>query len=182
MVVDSVKDRLEKQHYRIVGGHSACKICDWTRKSLRNKGVCYKEKFYNIKSHQCCQMTPCLTCPNSCVYCWRDVSMLTGKQFTGRSDDPKEIIKGCIAGQRNLINGFPGDSNLNMLKFKEAQDPKYFAISLSGEPTLYPKLGELIKELSKMKKCSFLVTNGLFPENIKKLDPLPTQLYISIFI
>jgi tRNA wybutosine-synthesizing protein 1 len=58
-----------------------------------------------------------------------------------------------------------------------------FAISLSGEPTIYPSIGELIDELRKRGKTSFLVTNGLFPEKIKELfekKQLPTQIYVSI--
>jgi tRNA wybutosine-synthesizing protein 1 len=58
-----------------------------------------------------------------------------------------------------------------------------FAISLSGEPTIYPYVGELISELRRRGKTSFLVTNGLFPEKLRELlkkKRLPTQLYISI--
>jgi len=58
-----------------------------------------------------------------------------------------------------------------------------FAISLTGEPTLYPKIGELIAELRRQGKTSFLVTNGLCPDVLKKLGDdncLPTQLYISL--
>jgi tRNA wybutosine-synthesizing protein 1 len=58
-----------------------------------------------------------------------------------------------------------------------------FAISLSGEPTVYPCVGELISEIRKRGKTSFLVTNGLYPEKLKELlkkKQLPTQLYISI--
>ncbi|VVB78506.1 S-adenosyl-L-methionine-dependent tRNA 4-demethylwyosine synthase [uncultured archaeon] len=58
-----------------------------------------------------------------------------------------------------------------------------FAISLTGEPTLYPKLGELIKELRDMKKTTFVVTNGLQASVLKKLNlrkQLPTQLYLSL--
>ena len=70
-----------------------------------------------------------------------------------------------------------------MKKWEEAQEPMQFAISLSGEPTLYPYLGKLIEELKKRKKTSFLVTNGLHPEVLKKLlekKQTPTQIYISI--
>jgi len=51
-----------------------------------------------------------------------------------------------------------------MKKWEEAQEPTQFAISLSGEPTLYEKVGELIEELRRRGKTSFLVTNGLYPE------------------
>jgi len=70
-----------------------------------------------------------------------------------------------------------------MKKFEEAQEPKHFAISLSGEPTLYPKIGELVEELRKQGKTTFIVTNGLYPEKIKELgelNQLPTQLYVSV--
>jgi len=70
-----------------------------------------------------------------------------------------------------------------MKKWKEAQEPMQFAISLSGEPMLYDKIGELIGELRNRRKTSFLVTNGLYPEKIlelKEKNQLPTQLYVSV--
>ncbi|MBT3577238.1 4-demethylwyosine synthase TYW1, partial [archaeon] len=57
---------------------------------------------------------------------------------------------------------------------------KHFAISLTGEPTIYPKLNELLIELHKQKFSSFLVTNGMFPEALRKLEEMPTQLYLSL--
>jgi tRNA wybutosine-synthesizing protein 1 len=180
MLSNKIKLRLRKQQYRIIGSHSSVKICEWTKKSLREQDFCYKEKFYGIKSHQCCQMTPSLICCNSCIFCWRDTSMLTNKELKSKIDEPQEIIKGCIEKQRELLNGFKGNNKVNMIKFKEAQEPMFFAISLTGEPTLYPRLGEMISELYKQKKCSFLVTNGMFPKNIEKLYRLPTQLYLSL--
>ncbi|MBU2639181.1 MAG: 4-demethylwyosine synthase TYW1, partial [Nanoarchaeota archaeon] len=175
-----IKEILEKQHYKVIGEHSSVKVCEWTKKSLRDKGSCYKEKFYGINSHKCCQMTPCLVCCNSCNFCWRFISKETvGKELRGKIDEPKDIINGAIEGQRKLINGFPGFGNLNEKKFREAQNPMHFAISLSGEPTIYPKLNELIKELHKRKISTFLVTNGQFPEKIKNLEKV-TQLYLSL--
>ncbi len=191
MIPSKVKDVLKKQHYEIVGEHSAVQICRWTKKSLRDEGVCYKEKFYGIKSHLCCQMTPCLWCPNKCIHCWRAIEFTTGKKIPGKIDSPKEIIEECIKAQKKLLIGFNIDSRskkkqlsrANQKKLKEAQEPMQFAISLSGEPTIYKKIGELISELRKRKKSSFLVTNGLYPEKIKELakkKQLPTQLYVSV--
>lgn len=180
MEVDKVKKVLERQGYRFVGGHSACKICEWTKKSLIDKDICYKQKFYGIKSHLCCQMTPSIFCVNRCVFCWRDISLTTRKKFCKKIDDPKDIIKKCIEAQRKLLSGFGGNDKINSKKFKEAQDPRYFAISLTGEPTFYPKLDKLLYELKKQKRCSFLVTNGLFPKSLEKLNTLPVQLYVSI--
>jgi len=179
MIQPEIREKLEKQQYRLVGAHSAVKVCHWTKRSLVNEGVCYKETFYGIPCHRCVQMTPALVCPNSCLYCWREMKGLVGSKLA-KTDDPKTIINGCIGQQRILINGFPGNPKVNKQKFKEAQNPKLFAISLSGEPTVYSRLGELIEELHRKTIWSFLVTNGQFPEALEKLDILPTQLYVSL--
>jgi len=193
MLPSNIKEILKKQHYEVVGKneHSAVQICRWTKKSLRDEGVCYKEKFYGIKSHLCCQMTPSLYCPNQCIHCWRAIEYTTGEKIPGKIDSPSEIIEGCIKAQRKLLQGFNINkkskkkqlSKANQKKLEEAQEPMQFAISLSGEPTIYPYVGKLISELRKRGKTSFLVTNGLYPEKIKELlkkNQLPTQLYISI--
>lgn len=188
MIPNNVKDVLKKQHYEIVGEHSAVQVCRWTKKSLRDEGVCYKEKFYGIKSHRCCQMTPAVMwCDNKCLHCWRAIELTLGNKLK-ETDSPSEIIDGCIKAQRKLLMGFKrGEgknlSRANMEKWEEAQEPMQFAISLSGEPTIYSKIGELIEELRKRGKTSFLVTNGLHPEKLKELDEknqLPTQLYVSV--
>jgi tRNA wybutosine-synthesizing protein 1 len=179
MLKDEFKKLLEKQQYRFAGEHSAVKICTWTKKSILGKGECYKAKFYGIKSHLCCQMTPTLTCTNMCVFCWRDQSNPSVAEWNEEKlDDPKEIIKKCIEQQRKLLVGFFGLDKADKKKLKEAENPKHFAISLAGEPTLYPKLPEMVKEIHKQGMSTFVVTNGLFPEVLKKINP--TQLYISV--
>ena len=45
------KKELEQQGYRFVGNHSAIKVCEYCRESLRDKDQCYKEEFYGIDSH-----------------------------------------------------------------------------------------------------------------------------------
>lgn len=176
---------LKKQHYGLVGKHSGVQICRWTKNSLRDEGVCYKEKFYGIKSHLCCQMSPSVGfCQNKCLHCWRAIELtVNDKMDLNKVDNPEKIIKDCIEVQRKLINGFKGNGKVNLKKFKQAQEPMQFAISLTGEPTLYPRVGELINELRRKGKTSFLVTNGLQPEVLKGLGKegnLPTQLYISL--
>jgi len=176
-----LKILLEKQHYCFSGEHSAVKICTWTKKSLVDEGICYKEKFYGIRCHLCCQMTPAVGfCTNQCIHCWRDMDYTVGTKMNDAVDEPKEIIKKSILCQRKLLNGFFGNEKVNMEKLNQAQEPMHFAISLTGEPTIYPRLGELISELHKLGKTTFLVTNGQFPEVIENLKELPTQLYISL--
>ena len=197
MITSNLKKILQKQHYELIGKneHSAVQICRWTKKSIKNQGACYKEKFYGIESHRCCQMSPAVVwCDNKCLHCWRAIELTLGnniKSINGKIDSPSEIIDECIKAQRKLLSGFKVDekswkkqlSKADMKKYQESQEPMQFAISLSGEPTLYEKIGDLIEELRKKGKTSFLVTNGLHPEKIIELEgkkQLPTQLYISV--
>jgi len=177
MIPPGLKKELVHQHYNLVGNHSAVKLCFWLRKSMRDGGFCYKQKFYGIQSHRCMQMTPWLFCSNSCEYCWRIVEKTRIK--VDRIDSPEEVIEGCIKGQRELISGFKGFEGANLKKWKEAQNPNNAAISLVGEPTLYPKLSGLIEEFHKRKFSTFLVTNGQFPEALGSISE-PTNLYISL--
>ncbi|MEM4230272.1 MAG: 4-demethylwyosine synthase TYW1 [Candidatus Pacearchaeota archaeon] len=183
MIPENLRKILKKQHYALIGNNSAIQICRWTKKSLLNEGVCYKEKFYGIKSHRCCQMSPCVMfCQNKCIHCWRPIEKSLGTKIID-ADNAKKIIEQCILNQRKLLTGFGGNYKVDKKKLKEAQEPNQFAISLSGEPTLYPYLAEIIQELRKQGKTSFLVTNGLGPEKILELEKknaLPTQLYISL--
>jgi len=188
-MLNQIKKIFSSQHYGIIGENSAIQVCRWTKKSLLNEGFCYKEKFYGIKSHLCCQMSPnLLNCPNKCIHCWRpiEITKKTSKFDTSKPlifDKPEKIIKGCIKTQRKMLTGFKGNAKVNLKKWKDAQNPQQFAISLIGEPTQYPYLSNLIKILRKQNKTTFLVTNGLYPENLKKLEKektLPTQLYISL--
>ena len=175
------KKDLEKQGYRIVGNHSAIKICLYCKKCLRDDGICYKNKFYGIASHRCVQMSPVIdTCSLKCQWCWRDVNN-TSTELKGEIDPPEKIIDGCIKAQREILQGFKGSNKTNTKLFEEAMNPKHFAISLTGEVTYYPLLPELIKALDKRNMTSFIVTNGTNPKMIKKLikNP-PTQLYLTL--
>jgi len=178
---DGLKKMLEKQQYRFVGEHSASKVCEYVKKSLTSKDVCYKQTFYGIQCHRCVQMTPTANhCTNECVFCWR---AMDGEFNEGvaieKEDSPEKIIEGCIKNQLDMIVGFKGNEKLDLKKFEEAQKPLHFAISLSGEPTIYSKLNEMIELLEKKGITSFVVSNGMFPEKLRTLRP--TQLYLSVF-
>jgi tRNA wybutosine-synthesizing protein 1 len=174
---------LERQGYRLAGEHSAVKICLWAKKSLRGEGTCYKQKFYGINSHRCVQMTPSLpNCTLRCEWCWRDITHTTPK-WAGKTDDPEFIIDECIKKQLKLLEGFGGNEKTDKRKYAEARKPLHFAISLAGEPMLYPKLPAFLKALKKRGISSFLVSNGTCPEALRVLkesDCLPTQLYITL--
>ena len=175
-----LKEMLKKQQYGFCGNHSAVKICTWAKKSLRDEDVCYKQTFYGIRSHLCCQMSPSVGfCQNRCIFCWREMEHTAGTMMQGECDDPDTIITNCITQQQSLLSGFGGNVNVNGQKLKAAQEPMHFAISLTGEPTLYPHLNELIQKLHQRNKTTFVVSNGLMPDAIADIEP-PTQLYISV--
>lgn len=182
---ERMMQNMEKAGYRFVGKnrHSAVKICSWCRASLNEKGHCYKQKFYGIASSRCIQMSPtALVCSENCLFCWRPLRYTMPSQ-NEEWDSPEEIMEGCIKAQAGLLQGFGGNPRTDSKKFYYAMLPKHVAISLSGEPTLYPMIGGLIEEIHKRKMTSFLVTNGTLPERIQSLldnDQQPTQLYITL--
>ena len=179
MIPKEAKERFTNAGYRIVGNHSAVAICHWTKESLRRNRICYKEKWYGIKSHRCLEMTPALVwCTHQCQFCWRPLEFtMKGEP---KPDEPAEIIDGCISARRLLLTGFKGSDRVDKKKWEEAIDPTSAAISLAGEPTLYPRIAELIAEFKKRKMTTFLVTNGTRPDRLKSLTIEPTNLYISL--
>ncbi len=161
--------------YHIVGRHSAVKTCLWLKKSLKDEGYCYKQKFYGIPSHRCLQMSPALICNLSCVHCWRPLDLMPPFR---EWDDPEFIVEESIKAQRRLLSGFFGTVGVNRKKLEEALNPKHVAISLIGEPTLYPRIDELVDEYKKRNFTTFLVTNGTNPQALERVEPY--QLYLSL--
>lgn len=175
-------EKLESSGYRFVGSHNhaAAKICHWTKQSILDRGVCYKEKFYGIESHRCLQMAPAVpNCQQKCEFCWRDLSY-THTQWDGEYDDPKTIIDEAIEAQNNLLCGFFGNDKANKEKLEESKTPTNAAISLAGEPMLYPEIDELIAEFNRRNFTTFVVSNGQCVDKLKNLENEPYQLYLSL--
>jgi tRNA wybutosine-synthesizing protein 1 len=175
-ISEKTKLLLKKHGYHLAGTHGAVKTCLWLNKSLRNEGSCYKSLFYGINSHRCIQMTPTLICNHRCLHCWRAVEVPV--EVPKVWDSPEKIVSSCFIEQHRLVSGYGGSEFMDRAKWKEAFTPKHVAISLSGEPTLYPYLHELIEEFHKKNFTTFVVTNGTNPEMVGKIRP--TQLYISM--
>jgi tRNA wybutosine-synthesizing protein 1 len=184
-ITPQTKSKLRRAKYGVFN-HSAVELCHWTKKSFADQGNCYKHKFYGISTHRCMEMTPtAMNCENRCVYCWRPTEFYDTLEMPSELvDEPDVIVENLIEERRKLIVGFYGDTRNNKKKIDESLLPAHYAISLSGEPTMYPKLPQLIKYLKSLKatKSIFLVTNGQEPQMLEKLaeeDALPTQLYLS---
>lgn len=179
------KSKLQKAKYGVYN-HSAVELCHWTKKSFADEGNCYKHKFYGISTHRCMEMTPtAMNCENRCVYCWRPTEFYDTLQMPSHLvDEPDVIVNNLIKERERLLSGFYGNQKNDKKKLDESLLPTHYAISLSGEPTMYPKLPQLIKYLKSLKatRSIFLVTNGQEPAMLRRLDDedaLPTQLYLS---
>ncbi len=176
---DATKRLYEKQGYRLVGEHSAVKVCHWTKEKLIRNRACYKQKFYGIASHRCLQMTPSVAwCQHKCLFCWRPMEFMGAEMKLERYDEPSFIAEESIRKQRSLLSGYWGEKRAHMREVEEAHSPRHVAISLAGEPTNYPYLQELIDEYHKREMTTFLVTNGQNPDALAEVKP--TQLYLSL--
>jgi tRNA wybutosine-synthesizing protein 1 len=126
-----------------------------------------------------------MNCENRCVYCWRPTEFYDTLEMPPELvDEPDVIVQKLLHERKKLINGFYGNNKNEKKKIDESLLPTHYAISLSGEPTMYPKLPQLIRYLKNLKatKSIFLVTNGQEPLMLHRLadeDALPTQLYLS---
>lgn len=182
-------DSLIKKQYGVFG-HSAVQICSWTKKAMTNRGVCYKKKFYGIECASCMEFSPAaMWCQQNCTFCWRPMEFMKNIKIDyDKVDEPKEIITELVEKRKKLLSGMGGhpDVNRKIFDYSFKNYPSHYAISLSGEPSLYPKLPEMVKYLKTIKrtKSIFIVTNGQEIDFFKRLeendDFLPTQLYVSI--
>uniref|UniRef100_A0A1J3C7N0 tRNA 4-demethylwyosine synthase (AdoMet-dependent) n=1 Tax=Noccaea caerulescens TaxID=107243 RepID=A0A1J3C7N0_NOCCA len=179
MVTPVIRASLTKQGYKIIGSHSGVKICRWTKSQLRGRGGCYKHSFYGIESHRCMETTPSLACANKCVFCWRHHTNPVGKSWQWKMDDPKEIVKGALDLHTKMIKQMKGVPGVTPEKLQEGLNPRHCALSLVGEPIMYPEINALVDELHGKRISTFLVTNAQFPEKILMMKPI-TQLYVSV--
>jgi tRNA wybutosine-synthesizing protein 1 len=175
---------LRKQKYHLIGRHSAVKRCRWLHETLVHSRPCYKQKFYGIKTHRCIQMTPALFyCTQQCLFCWRaqsgDLHLAWNELNLPAWDPPDDIVENSIKAQRAILTGYKANPKTDRQKLKEAMTPKHAAISLTGEPTLYDNIEELVRTFHERGMTTFLVSNGTLPSVLTKMGEEPTQLYVS---
>ena len=185
VISPQIKERLLKQGYQLYGKQIAVKKCLWTHNYLKQDRFCYKSA-YGIQSHRCIQATPTLLCNHQCLFCWRLQEKDLGLKPVwdvdeSEFDSPEEVYEGLKWGWKRCISGYK--PVVSKEKFEEASNPKHVALSLAGEPTIYPFLTNLLKLLENKGLSTFLVSNGTNPEVFQKMIDTkihPTQLYITI--
>ncbi|MHA2600534.1 MAG: 4-demethylwyosine synthase TYW1 [Candidatus Thorarchaeota archaeon SMTZ1-83] len=183
-----LREKLKRQGYHLLGQRGAFKACQWQKKSLLYGDVCYKQRFYGIESHRCLQMTPVVDkCTQNCDFCWRVTpsDLGTGWNQTSVTKNevlaPSDLLDEVLMANLRSLGGFNPEIGANVPenRYREAREPRHLAISLAGEPTLYPFLSELIEEGGNRGMSTFLVTNGTRPDVLSNMT-LPTQLYITL--
>jgi tRNA wybutosine-synthesizing protein 1 len=172
-------EALKKQGYQFFSKASsaALKPCMWCKRALAGGEMCYKHQFYGIASHRCIQMTPTLRCNQRCLFCWRSFEHEVHEE---EECSPDVILAGVRKLQKKALAGYNAvlDNTVTDEKWCEALDPKHVAISLSGEPTLYSRLPELIDRFNATGYTTFLVSNGTNPEMLRRCRPY--QMYVSL--
>lgn len=62
---------------------------------------------------------------------------------------------------------FAGVSGVQGARFEEAMSAKHCAVSLVGEPIMYPEIKRFVRLLHRHSISTFLVTNAQFPDEIR---------------
>ncbi|XP_064893295.1 S-adenosyl-L-methionine-dependent tRNA 4-demethylwyosine synthase TYW1 isoform X6 [Columba livia] len=102
-----------------------------------------------------------------------------GTEWRWKMDQPEMILQEALENHRNMIKQFKGVSGVRADRLAEAMTAKHCALSLVGEPIMYPEINRFVKLLHQHGISSFLVTNAQFPDEIRNLEPV-TQLYVSV--
>ncbi|MGB8309328.1 MAG: 4-demethylwyosine synthase TYW1 [Methanoregula sp.] len=172
-------DARKKQGYLFFSPDSsaALKPCLWCKRALAGGEMCYKHQFYGIDSHRCVQMTPTLRCNQRCLFCWRSFEHEVAEE---EECQPQIILEGVKKLQKKALAGYNAilDNSVTNERWQEALNPKHVAISLSGEPTLYSRLPELVDLFNGNGYTTFVVSNGTNPDILAKCRPF--QQYVSL--
>ncbi|PIK50912.1 hypothetical protein BSL78_12212 [Apostichopus japonicus] len=163
MVTPMIRQSLTKQGYKLIGSHSGVKLCRWTKvKILDVFNKCKSNRKLKFKAEHVLHHTNPV-----------------GTEWKWKMDQPDVIVKGAMENHYKLINQFKGVPGVKDERMQEAMKIKHCALSLVGEPIMYPEINTLVRMLHGHEISTFLVTNAQFPDAIKQLLPV-TQLYVSV--
>jgi len=119
----------------------------------------------------------------------RAINLLKNQEFIKPIDEKKkeftldEEISCCIESREEvetLVQRELTTPDEIMQAHTEALNPNHAAISLDGEPLLFPKMSEYIKEFRNRDMTTFIVTNSTLPERVINLEDYPSQFYFTL--
>ncbi|CAI2183510.1 11497_t:CDS:10 [Funneliformis geosporum] len=160
MVTPMLRKSLTKQGYKVVGSHSGVKICRWTKSVI---GVLKQHQVWPVQTN---------------VFSVGDI-IPTPLEFIWKVDPPEMIFSECLDNHYKMIKQMKGVPGIRADRFQEAFNVRHCALSLVGEPILYPHINEFVKLLHDKHISSFLVCNAQHPSRLRALDKV-TQLYVSV--
>ena len=113
------------------------------------------------------------------MFCWRHHTNPVGTEWKWKTDGAEMIFETALKNHYAMINEFKGVPGVRADRLAEAFEVAHCALSLVGEPIMYPHINEFVSLLHSKRISTFLVTNAQFPDAIRSLQPV-TQLYVSV--
>jgi len=119
----------------------------------------------------------------------RAINLLKNQAFIKTSDsrfqeyELEDEISCCLKSREEietLINRELTTPEEIMQTHTEALNPNHAAISLDGEPLLFPRISDLVKEFRTRDMTTFIVTNGTLPEVVSQIEHYPSQFYFTL--
>ena len=108
-------------------------------------------------SFRCMETTPSLACANKCVFCWRHHSNPVGTEWKWAMDEPELILEGALENHYKMIKQMKGVPGVLPERYQEGFQVKHCALSLVGEPIMYPEINKYLDLLHSKSISSFMV-------------------------
>lgn len=105
------------------------------------------------------EATPSLACANKCVFCWRHHKNPVGREWRWSVDAPEMIVEQAIEKHRAMVHELRGMPGVKQERWEEAHTVRHCALSLVGEPIMYPHVNTLIRLLHERHISSFMVSS-----------------------
>ena len=97
-----------------------------------------------------------------------------------KQDSPVTIVKQALALHDQMVKQMKGVPGVHMDRLADARTVRHCALSLVGEPIMYPRINEMLDELHKRDISTFLVTNAQFPNVLTTCAQSPSCTYQSM--
>ena len=92
------------------------------------------------------------------------------------------ILDGAMENHYRMLKSMNGVPGVLEERLQEARRIRHCALSLVGEPIMYPHINEFVDMLHERKISSFLVTNAQFPEKVKRWTSVCTCACVCVLI
>ena len=91
-----------------------------------------------------------------CVFCWRHHRNPVGTTWRWKIDDPVAIVDAAVAQHVAMIHSLRGLPGVLPERWTDAHTVRHCALSLVGEPIMYPRVNELVRVAAGGEGCVFV--------------------------